>query len=389
MKRKICIVTGTRAEYGLLYSLLKGIKNEKTFKLQILVTGMHLSPEFGLTYKQIEKDGFKIDEKVEMLLSSDSEAGIVKSMGLGMIGFADAYNRMKPDMIILLGDRFETLSAAVAAVVNKIPIVHLHGGEVTEGAFDDYFRHAITKMSTYHFTSTAIYRNRIIQMGENPRRVYNVGAIGIDNIRKMKLYSKKEIINRYGIQFNKRNILFTYHPVTLEKNTSYRHIKEILKALDAFNDMFIIFTMSNADTHGRIINKMITQYSEKNPDRTKVFTSLGSIGYLSCLQYVDVVVGNSSSGIIEVPSFGIPTVDIGDRQKGRLKPDSVINCLVEEKSIIKAIKKAFSQRFKDKCKQIKNPYGDGHTCLRIIKQLKKVDFNPEMLKKGFYDLLLK
>ncbi len=386
MKRKICVVTGTRAEYGLLYPLLNEINSDKDLKLQIIATGMHLSPEFGLTFKQIEKDGFKIDEKVEMLLSSDTETGITKSIGLGVIGFADALDRLKPNIIVLLGDRFEILAAAISAVIRRLPIAHLYGGEITKGSYDDFMRHAITKMSLFHFASTEIYRKRIIQMGEAPNRVFTVGALGIDNIKKMKLLSKNEIEKKLGIKFNKKIILVTFHPATLENKTSEQQFKELLKAIGLFKDIYIIFTMPNADTHGRIVINLIRKYVQKIPFKAKAFVSLGQICYLSCLQHVTAVVGNSSSGIIEAPSFGIPTINIGDREEGRIKPLSVIDCLPEKKDIIKAFKKAFSLEFQKYCKKIKNPYGDGNTAVKIKKKLKKINLSSGIIKKGFHDI---
>ncbi len=386
MKKKVCVVTGTRADYGLFYPLLKRIKKDDLFDLQIIAAGMHLSPEFGYTYKEIEADGFRIDEKVDMDLSSDTEAGISNSIGTGIAGFADVFSRSKPDILLLLGDRFETLAAAISAFIAKIPIAHLHGGELTEGAIDDSFRHAITKMSLLHFTSTDEYRNRVIQLGEAPDRVFNVGALGIDNIKETKLLSKDELENDLGCEFGNRTVIVTYHPVTLENNTSKEQFSELLGALNNITDLNIIFTKPNADTDGRVIIELIDDHVIRNPERTASFTSLGRLRYLSALNCADLVIGNSSSGIIEAPSLGIPTVNIGDRQKGRIRAESVIDCSPEKESIGAAIEKAFSDEFRKLCTVVKNPYGDGIASEKILGILKIKLQEPIMIKKGFFDL---
>lgn len=384
--KKIAVLTGSRAEYGLLFPLLKKIKNSPEFSLQLIVTGMHLSPEFGLTYRQIEADGFEITEKVEMLLSSDTEVGIGKSVGLGIIGFADTFSRLSPDLLILLGDRFETFAAATAAHIGRISIAHIHGGEVTEGAIDDAFRHAITKMSILHFVSTEEYRKRVVQLGEEPGRVFTVGALGLDNIKNMRLLNKEELEKEIRFEFGRKNVLVTFHPVTLEGNSAEHQFTELLAALDCFEDLKIIFTQPNADTQGRIIMKLIGKYIEKYPEKAVVFPSLGQCKYLSTLKFIDAIVGNSSSGIIEAPSFGIPTVNIGDRQKGRVMPESVINCQPSKESIVDAMNKAFSPDFKLLCKRVINPYGDGNAAERIITTLKERIAETNFLKKSFYDI---
>ena len=387
MKRKVCVVTGSRAEYGLLYWLMKGIQADSDFELQIIATGMHLSPEFGLTYRQIEKDGFKIDKKIEMLLSSDTPVGISKSMGLGMIGFAEAYADLKPDIIVLLGDRFEIFSVASAAMIARIPIAHLHGGETTEGAFDEAIRHSITKMSHLHFTATEEYRKRVIQLGESPDRVFNVGGLGIDNIRKLKLMDREEFEDSINFKFGPKNLLVTFHPVTLEHATAEDQFRNLLNALDELPDTKLIFTKPNADTEGRLIIKMIDDYVLKNSHKAVAFVSLGQVRYLSALKFVDVCVGNSSSGLAEAPTFKIGTINIGDRQRGRLKAGSVIDCAPNKESILSAIKKLYPKEFQEKLKDVKNPYGEGGAAEKIKKILKGVDLT-DILKKEFYDVEL-
>lgn len=383
-KRKICVVTGTRAEYGLLYWLMKEIEADSELQLQLIVTGMHLSPEFGLTYQTIEKE-FKIDKKIEMLLSSDTSIGISKSMGLAQISFAESYEELKPDILVVLGDRYEIFSAVSAAMISRIPIAHLHGGEITEGAFDESIRHSITKMSHLHFTATEEYRNRVIQLGEHPSRVFNVGGMGIENIKRLKLLSKDEFEKSINLKLNKKNILATFHPVTLENSTAKEQFQELLNAIDTLRDTNIIFTKANSDTDGRIINQMIDEYVSKNSYRSVCFTFLGQLRYLSALQFVDAMVGNSSSGLAEAPSFKIGTINIGDRQKGRIKAVSVIDCESIKEEILKAFDKLYSDDFKDLLKTTKNPYGDGCASGKIIEEIKKV-YLQNILKKSFYDL---
>jgi len=383
-KRKICVVTGTRAEYGLLYWLMKEIEADDSLELQLIVTGMHLSPEFGLTYKEIEKD-FKIDKKIEMLLSSDTSIGISKSMGLAQISFAEAYDELKPDILVVLGDRYEIFSAVSSAMISRIPIAHLHGGETTEGAFDESIRHSITKMSHLHFTATDEYKNRVIQLGEHPNRVFNVGGIGIENIKRLKLLIKEKFEKSIDFKLNKKNILVTFHPVTLEKSTASAQFQELLNAIDRLKDTNIIFTKANSDTDGRVINQMIDEYVSKNSDKAIGFISLGQLRYLSALQYVDAVVGNSSSGLAEAPSFRIGTINIGDRQKGRIMADSVINCKSNEESISNAFEKLYSDKFIETLKLSLNPYGDGRASFKIIEELKNINLE-NILKKSFYDI---
>ena len=385
MIRKVCVFTGSRAEYGLLQPLMKGLKEDNAIQLQLLVSGMHLSPEFGLTYEQINADGYEIDEKVEMLLSADTDTAIIKSAGLGMIGYADAFARLMPDMVVILGDRFEAFAAATSAYLMKIPIAHLHGGELTEGASDDALRHAITKMSYYHFTSTEIYRQRVIQLGESPSRVFNIGAIGLDNIRNLKLLSLAELESSLGIKLSERVFLVTYHPVTLENYTAAGQMEHLLGALNQFPEYQVIFTLPNADADGRIISSMIREYASETSDRISVFTSLGQLRYLSLIQFVTAVVGNSSSGIIEVPSMGKPTLNIGDRQAGRIRAKTVTDCEGDLVSIANALRKITDPVHLEWCQEQPNPYGNGTAAdqiLSIIRSLKK----PESIKKKFYDL---
>lgn len=384
MKRKICVVTGTRAEYGLLCWLMKDIEADKILELQLIVTGMHLSPEFGLTYQEIEKE-FKINKKIEMLLSSDTSIGISKSMGLAQISFAEAYEELKPDMVVVLGDRYEIFSATSAAMIARIPIVHLHGGETTEGAFDESIRHSITKMSHLHFTATDEYKNRVIQLGEHPNRVFNVGGMGIENIKRLKLLSKVEFEKSIDFKLNKRNILVTFHPVTLENSTAKEQFSELLDAIDELEDTNIIFTKANSDTDGRIINQMIDEYISKNSHKSIGFTSLGQLRYLSALQFVDAMVGNSSSGLAEAPSFKIGTINIGDRQKGRVKASSIIDCGPNKSEILQAFEKLYSKEFQEILRTTINPYGDGCASLKIIEVLKNVSLD-NILKKSFYDI---
>lgn len=377
------MVTGTRAEYGLLYWLMKKIDADEDLDLQIVATGMHLSPEFGNTYQQIEKDGFSITKKVDMLLSSDSEVGISKSIGLGIIGFPDVYSDIKPDLIVVLGDRFEIFSAVIAAMVAKIPVAHIHGGEVTEGVIDDPIRHSITKMSYLHFTATKEYTNRVIQLGEEPNRVFNVGGLGIDNIKKLKLLYKADLESSIDFKFGQRNLLVTFHPVTLENHTSEVQFQALLDSLDELQDTKIIFTKANADINGRVINSMIDDYVATH-DNTIAFISMGQLNYLSTLQYVDAVVGNSSSGLLEAPSFKIGTIDIGDRQKGRIKADSVIRCQPVKEDIGKSLDNLYSIDFQKILKNTKNPYGSGGASKKIIRRIKSANLN-NILKKSFYD----
>jgi len=384
--RRICVVTGTRAEYGLLYWLMREVQHDPNLHLQIVATGMHLSPEFGLTYQQIEDDGFLIDETVEMLMSSDSPVGIAKSIGVGTIGFADAFARLAPDIIVLLGDRFEILAAAQTAMVARIPIAHIHGGEATKGLIDDPIRHAITKMAQYHFVTAVPFHNRVIQMGEHPDRVFQTGAPGLDHLNRLDLLSQNDFEEAIDFALGDQSCIVTYHPVTLSQASPALPFKELLQALDAFPELNVVFTKSNADTYGRVINQMIDDYVREHPETACAFTSLGQQRYLSALHHVDVVVGNSSSGIIEAPAVPVPTVNLGDRQGGRLRAASVIDCEEKKRDIVDALEKALSPSFREKIRDVSSPYGDGHTAPHIKERLKSVPLGEDVLKKGFYDL---
>ena len=387
IKKKICVITGSRAEYGQLYSLIKAIKLSNKLELQLVVTGMHLSPEFGFTLKEIEKD-FKINKKVDIILSSDTEIGITKSMGLALISLAETYNDLKPDFILVAGDRYEIFSAVSAAMIAKIPIIHLHGGEKTEGAFDDSIRHSITKMSYLHFTASKEYKNRVIQLGEDPKRVFNVGGIGIDSIKEQKLLTKKEFEKSIKLKLNTKNILVSFHSVTLETNTARKQFKEILDAINELKNTNIIFTKTNSDPGGRIINKMIDEYVSKNSHKSIGYISLGQLRYLSALKYIDFIIGNSSSGLSEAPTFKVATINIGDRQRGRIKASSVIDCLPQKKKILNVVKKIYSKKFQNNLKLTKNPNGKGGAIKRIIKILEKIS-KPHSLKKKFFDIKFK
>lgn len=381
-KRKICVVTGSRAEYGLLYWPMKEIQADPGLELQLIVTGMHLSPEFGLSYRAIEADSFIIDAKVEMLLSSDTPVGIAKSIGLGTIGMADALARLKPEILLLLGDRYEILAAAQAALVARIPVAHIAGGDTTEGAFDEAIRHSITKMSHLHFVTNEDAARRVRQLGENPAYVFNVGSPGLDNITRLKLMDRKDMERDLGFSFKKKNLLVTFHPVTLELQSAETQFQALLSALDGLGEeVGIIFTKPNADTGGRSIIRLIDGYTTTHVN-AHAYASLGQLRYLSVMSQVDAVVGNSSSGLYEAPSFKKPTVNIGDRQKGRLQASSVINCTPTVSEITEAIAKALAAD----CSAAVNPYGDGQSAIRIRDGLKNIAEPEALLKKHFFDL---
>ena len=384
--KKVCVLTGTRAEYGLLKPLIKKINNDAELQLQLVVTGMHLSSEFGLTYKEIERDGFGITERNEMLLSSDTPNGITKSVGLGTIGFADIFTRIIPDMVVILGDRYEALAAATAAMIHRIPIAHIHGGELTLGAIDDAVRHSITKMSALHFTSTEEYRKRVIQLGEEPKRVFCVGALGVENIREQKLMDRKSLSESIVFSLDKPYVVVTFHPVTLENNTAGEQFENLLTALDGFPEYHVIFTKANADTDGRIINQKTDWYVKQSNSRATAVASLGMIRYLSALKYCEMVIGNSSSGIMEAPSFKIPTVNIGNRQQGRIKPKSVIDCGNSIEDISTSIRKAKRLKTEGILDEIENPYEKSNTSDTILSEIRKYLTENKTIEKQFYDI---
>lgn len=376
-------MTGTRAEYGLLHWLMKEVNSDPELKLQIIVTGMHLSPEFGLTYQQIEADGFTIDAKVEMLLSSDSPVGIAKSIGLGVIGFADALERLKPDILVILGDRFEILAAAQAAMIARIPIAHIHGGETTEGAFDEQIRHTLTKFSQWHFVAADPYRKRVIQLGERPEQVFNFGAPGLDHLQYLDWLEKSALEEFMGMQLKSPVFLVTYHPVTLDKQSPSVAMEELLLAFDSFPEATVILTYPNADTGGRVLIEQIDQWVRVNRNRAKAFISLGQQRYLSLMREADVIIGNSSSGLTEAPALEKATVNIGDRQKGRLKAESVIDTSEQSKEIVIAIRKALSKKFQLMLPSTKSWYGSGNVSQQIKEQLKTVELKTQ---KSFFDI---
>jgi len=378
------VVTGTRAEYGLLRSVMEGIREKKDLELQLVVTGAHLSPEFGLTYREIEQDGFVIDRQVEMLLSSDSPVGIATSMGVGLVGFAGILRELRPDLMLLLGDRFELFSAAAAAMVARIPIAHLAGGETTEGAFDEAIRHSITKMSHLHFVAAEEYRRRVVQLGESPERVFVVGGLGVDGIKRLDLLDRAELERSLEFELASRNLLVTFHPVTLEDETSIQQMGELLAALETLEDTHLIFTMPNADTNGRELFELVERFVGDHAS-ARAYTSLGQLRYLSCVKHVDGVVGNSSSGLTEVPSFKKGTINLGDRQRGRLKAKSVIDCDPERQSILAALRRLFSPDFQETLTTVSNPYGEGGASQRIVEVLRDHPLD-SILKKSFHDL---
>ena len=384
MKRKICVVTGSRAEYGLLRLVMQGIKDDPELTLQVIATGMHLSPTFGFTYKEIEADGFNIDFKIETLSASDTPAGIAESMGKGLIGCAEAFSLLQPDVLVVLGDRFEIFAAVAAALVARIPVAHLHGGETTVGAFDEAFRHSITKMSHLHFVAADEYRKRVIQLGENPNKVFLVGGLGVDSIKNVTLLSKNELEKSLGIEFQSKSLLITFHPVTLEDETSEAQMTELLYALSELSDTTLIFTMPNADTGGLALIKLIEEFVKSHLNAHS-FISLGQQRYLSCIAQVDGAVGNSSSGLTEVPSFKKGTINIGARQLGRLQASSVINCEPEKEQIMAALVKLYSHDFKSSLAMTTNPYGEGGASFKVVNLLKDALLDG-IIQKTFHDL---
>ena len=383
MNRKICVITGSRAEYGLLRWVMQGIKDEPSLTLQIIATGMHLSAQFGNTYQEIEGDGFAIDRRVEMLTGSDTPVGIAESMGNGLGGIASALNELKPDLAVVLGDRFEIFSAVAAALVAQIPVAHIHGGELTEGNFDDALRHSITKMSHLHFVAAEQYRNRVIQMGETPDRVFNVGGLGVDNISRIGLISRSGLEQELKFTFQERNFIVTFHPVTLDPDFGVKQMRELLNALNSYPDVGLIFTMPNADNGGRSITKLIETFIESRTNAVS-FASLGAKRYLSVMACVDGVIGNSSSGLLEAPSYRVGTVNIGDRQKGRLQAQSVISCNSNKIEIEDALSKLLSDDFRSMVQNVVSPFGASGASTKIVDYIKKAKL-ADLRVKEFFD----
>ena len=384
--RKICVFTGTRADYGIMSRLVHLIDKDPDLQLQIIATNMHLSPEFGMTYKEIENDGFKIDKKVEMMLSSDTATGTVKSMGLALIGFADALEDLKPDLAVILGDRYEMLAAAEACLINKVPIAHIAGGAISEGAYDDAIRHSITKMSHLHFTETDEYRKRVIQLGEHPDRVWSTGALGVNNIRNEQIMPLSELESSLDFHLGEKFLLITFHPVTMENATAAEQCENLLTALSEVNREYqLLFTLPNSDTDGRVIIQKIKDYVSKNSDRAFAITSLGKRRYYSALKYTTAVIGNSSSGLVEAPSFHIPTLNIGNRQQGRTRGESVIDVVATYEGIREGLNKALSTDFMNRAKKSNNPYEKENTLLEIFNTIKTYPLEG-LIKKHFYDL---
>jgi GDP/UDP-N,N'-diacetylbacillosamine 2-epimerase (hydrolysing) len=386
MKRKVCVVTGSRSEYGLMKPFISLLQKDKDIALQLIVTGTHLSAQFGMTYNEIRADGFKADEKVDIVASDDTGTGVARSMGLAMPGFARAYAKLRPDIVVGMGDRFEMFSAFAAAMVSRIPIAHLSGGEISEGAFDDILRHAMTKMSSLHFVSNQEARDRVIQLGEQPDKVFNVGEVGLDRIKNTTFLTRAQLEKDLRFFFKDRNILITFHPVTMTRQgESLRQLKVILESLETIDRTQFILTKANADPEGRSMNKLLAHFVAHNQKRAVLFSSLGSLRYLSLMNEVDLVLGNSSSSLVEAPSLHKAAINIGERQKGRSKANNVIDCPANKTAILAAIKKAYTPLFIRSLKNIRNPYGDGHSSQRIVTVLKKVRLDNLLMKK-FYDL---
>jgi len=384
-KKKVCVVTGGRSDYGILKGLLFAIKADNELQLQLVATGSHFSYALGSTYKEIEGDGFKLSAKIESLMDSDEPSAISKSIGLGLISLSDCFKELDPDVVVILGDRYEIIPAAIAAMMSCIPIAHIHGGEVTIGAIDDSIRHAITKMASLHFVATSVYQKRVLQLGENPENVFNVGSLSVEAIQSMNLLNKRELEESLGIKFANKNILVTMHPETLNYQKSLEDLCELLDALACLKEVKIIFTKANADMGSKVFNEKIKEFTEKN-ENSVLINSFGQLRYFSCMKYVDAVIGNSSSGILEAPSFAIPTINIGERQGGRICACSVLNIKGKKNEIISAINKIYTRDFKDSLKNIHNPYQKEFTSKNIVEILKNADLKSLVSNKRFLDL---
>ncbi len=385
--KKIGVFTGARAEYWLLKPLMEEINRDEELELVLIVSSMHLSPEFGLTYRQIEKDGFEIKEKIETLLSSDSATGVGKAVGLGLIGYAQALERLAPDVMVLLGDRYETLAMTIACVLHNVPVSHIHGGELSFGAWDDAFRHAITKMSLLHFTCADEYEKRVIQMGEHPDHVFNVGSLGVEAAVRTPLLTRHEFFQMAGFDPEDRFLIVTFHPVTREDEYGGSGFAELVRALacERFKKFRIIFTKANSDAGGRLINDLIDQYVQACPEQATAFDAMGQINYLSAMKYACAMAGNSSSGILEAPCFCLPVVNIGSRQDGRIRPANIIDCSCDSKSIVKCLEKALDPEFRKSLENMENPFHKPGTAAAIKNIIKEYDFDGR-ITKIFFDL---
>lgn len=382
-RQRICVVTGSRAEYGLLYWVLHDLRADPGVELQVIATGMHMAPEYGLTVREIEADGFTVTRRVEMLLSSDTPGGVAKSVGLGVIGLSDALSALTPDVVLLVGDRFEVLAAAQACLIHKIPLAHIAGGDVTEGAFDESIRHAITKMAQIHFVTNEDAARRVRQMGEDPARVHMVGSPGLDHLHRRPLLARPELEACLGAPLGAKNLLVTFHPVTLAEHEGLDEFDALLGALATTQpDTHLWFTRPNADTSGRAIAARLDAFAAQHPKRARVYTSLGQPRYLSLMAQVNAVVGNSSSGLYEAPSLGVATVDVGDRQRGRLAAASVLHCKAEKDAIADALQRALSLD----CSGVVNPYGDGHSAPRIVSTLRAMPTAVKLVRKPFHSI---
>ena len=382
--KKICVITGGRPDYGLLREAMIRILDSSELRLQLIATGMHLSPEFGNTKDQILDDGFTIDWEIESIVSSDTPSAVIKSIGLGMIGFSDAIRTLKPDCVLVLGDRYEIFSGVVASMVAGVPVGHIHGGEITEGSIDENMRHAITKMAHLHFVAAEEYRNRVIQLGEQPERVYTVGALGVDGITRLQLLDWQSLTSQLGLQNCKKNVLVTFHPVTIEYGASEKHLEEVLGALSELDNTQIIFSLPNSDAEGRVLQRKIKEFADSR-ENAKVFASLGQLRYLSCLRHVDCVIGNSSSGLIEAPTLKTATINVGDRQLGRLKADSILDCAPKKPEILAAIRSVYTPKMRQILLDVTNPYGEGCASSAIVEILEREPLDG-FLRKPFFDM---
>lgn len=388
MLKKVAVVTATRAEYGMLKNVIDKIEKSVELELCLLVTGTHLVSEYGMTVGEIEQDGYPIAEKIDVLLASDTPVSVSKTMGMTMISFAEVFERQKPDCLLVLGDRYEILAVCSAAMNAGIPIAHISGGETTQGAIDESIRHCITKMSYLHFAACEVYRQRIIQLGEEPDRVYNFGDVGLESVRLVPMMSRQELEQSIDFLLDKPYMSVTFHPVTLEVQAAEQQMQELLDALDEFHDMKFIFTKANADAGGRKINKMIDSFVAEH-DNCAAYASLGIKRYVNLLRFSEGMIGNSSSGIREAPTIGIPTVNIGNRQKGRLQADSILNCAPEKEEIIRTVRESQRQSFKERARNTVNPYGDGNASERIVQTITEYLYQDKIcLEKRFYDVTM-